>query len=132
MTLKRSSKSSVAVAVLEPSQKQSTHLALPYQGKLTLSLLQQVPVGAFIVSMCCHSHGGSIFARQVGTSVERHATWTAIRDAGASQRNCIVTMDSRVAEIMAPPFPTDPEERVRNLELRSKTLSAQHANMGGA
>ena len=48
-----------------------------------------------------------------------------IREAGADQRNCVVTMDGRVAEVMARPFPADPEERKRDWELRSSLLSAQ-------
>ena len=100
-------------------------VCLPFQGKLAWSLLCQIPAKAYVISLTCNPDGSSVFTGQAGELNERHRMWASIREVGADQRNCVVTMDGRVAEVMARPFPANPEERRRDWELRSSLLSGR-------
>lgn len=110
---------------LERQSFDHRNVHLPFQGKLSWSLLSRVPAGAYVISLTCNPDGSSVFTGQTGDPSERHRMWTTIREAGADQRNCVITMDDRVAEAMARPFPADPEERNRDWDLRSALLSGQ-------
>lgn len=105
-------------------------LRLPCDGKLTWSLLCRLPAGAHVISLTTHGDGSSVFTGQVGEAGERHRMWAAIREAGADQRNCHVTMDGSVSEAFARPFPTDPEERDREIERRGALLNGPSAPTG--
>ena len=113
----------VCLDELERRSFDHREIRLPFEGKLTWSLVGRIPAGSHVISLTCHDDGSSVFTGQVGSPDERYRLWAAIREAVADQRNCLVTMDGRVAGIMARPFPTDPAAREEDMKLRMAALA---------
>jgi hypothetical protein len=96
---------------------------LPFEGKLTRSLLGWIPADSYIISLTCHADGSSVFIGKAGDQTQRHHLWAEIREARADQRNCLVTMDGNAAEVMERPYPSNADELEQALELRSAVLT---------
>lgn len=119
--------SEVCCDELERQSFDHRYIQLPFNRKLSWSLLCSLPEGAYIVSLTSGSDGSSLFTGKIGEISERRSMWFAIRDAGADQRIAHITTDGSVAEAFARPFPTNPEERDKDIKLRCALLSGRPA-----